>query len=112
MFENWKEPAKTPVPTALRSCVRSVLVDIAGGGQSRPAVEAAAQRGARVYHGTVMGEDRYKLMGQATVAVVPSLRGWLADNSSDPAACIARATHISYESTRQELCAVVEEFAA
>ncbi len=140
-----------------------IVLDIAGDGPSRPAVEATAQRGALVYHGTVVGEGKYKLMGQATVAVVPSLeepwgvvvqellaagtpvlastevgcaqefieervtgsiieptaaalegavRGWLADNSSDPAACIERAARISYASAAEELRAVVEEFAA
>ena len=50
-----------------------IIVDVAGDGPSRPLVEAAAQRGSVVYHGPVSGDHKHKLMGQATVAVVPSL---------------------------------------
>ena len=139
-----------------------IVVDVAGDGPRRSLVEAAALRGGLVYHGTVTGERKYKLMGQATVAVVPSteepwgvvvqetlatgtpviastevgsaqefidegvtgliaatgaaplecaVRTWLSSGLHDSGKCVESAARVSYASTTEELCAVVEEFA-
>ncbi len=47
-------------------------VDVAGDGQRRPAVEAAARAGSLTYHGVVQGAERFALMAESAVCLVPS----------------------------------------
>jgi glycosyltransferase involved in cell wall biosynthesis len=49
-----------------------ISVDVAGDGPNREAVEAAAEAGSLNFHGSVSGDDKFALLAQATMVIVPS----------------------------------------
>ena len=50
-----------------------IEVDVAGDGERRPEVEAAAREGALTFHGVVRGGTKFELLARSGVVVVPSL---------------------------------------